>query len=69
MMIQIKTHRGAAVYHRTVTATSLTNLIPKVDPSAFARISYTNHNAHPRASTWYPVLALEELQTDWRFVA
>lgn len=47
----------------------LADLATKIDhKGAFARISYTNHDWHPRSHTWYPVLGLlEGMKTDYEF--
>jgi hypothetical protein len=58
---------GVGSQGRIVLASSLPRLQSKVNRSAFARVSYTNHGAHPRIKTWYPVMALSETECDFRF--
>jgi len=36
-------------------------------PGTFARVSYTNHAAHERQHTWYPVLSISECNCDFQF--
>lgn len=46
---------------------SMADLRAQVAPGAFARVSYTNHGAHARTQTWYPVRALAEVDCDFQF--
>jgi hypothetical protein len=39
----------------------------KVLAHAFARVSYTNHGAHEREHTWYPVRAIANGETKCDF--
>lgn len=50
-----------------VECDGLADLIGKVTPDTFARVSYTNHGAHERTHTWYPVWSLPESRCDFRF--
>lgn len=57
---------------KLIEFSDLDDLATKIDSrSAFARVSYTNNDWHPRCHTWYPVLGLLEggIKSDWQFEA
>jgi len=61
---------GVGVGSHVIEFQSVEDLAERIPhKGTFARISYTNRSSHMRQHTWYPVLSLPELKTDWQFEA
>jgi len=64
-LVKVLTFNGHS--RSLIECDGLDDLIGKVTPDTLARVSYTNHGAHERTHTWYPVLAMRESGCDFQF--